>query len=326
MILADKIIRLRKKNGWSQEELAEKMNVSRQAVSKWEGAQTVPDLGRILQLGELFGVTTDYLLKDDVEDEQFTDSKMDSKIRRITLAEANKYLEQRKTASLYIAIATLLCILSPITLIILSVASQAATFAISENIATIVGLVVLFIFVATAVAIYIFCGFNNSPYEFLETENFETEYGVKGMVQEKQKAYRSTYIRMNIIATCLCILSPIPLLIGAFTNNDFTVAATLAVTLSLVGIGVMLFIISGVRWASMQKLLKEGEFTVTGKKKNKIKESIETIYWLLTLAIYLGWSFISGDWHITWIIWPVAAVLSAIISVICNLFIDKSED
>ena len=50
MILADKIVRLRKKNGWSQEELAQKMNVSRQAVSKWESAQTVPELEKILQL------------------------------------------------------------------------------------------------------------------------------------------------------------------------------------------------------------------------------------------------------------------------------------
>ena len=64
MILADKIIRLRKKNGWSQEELAEKMNVSRQAVSKWESAQAVPDLEKVLLLGRLFGVTTDYLLKE----------------------------------------------------------------------------------------------------------------------------------------------------------------------------------------------------------------------------------------------------------------------
>ena len=53
MILADKIIRLRKRNGWSQEELAEKLQVSRQAVSKWEGAQTVPDLGKILMLSRL---------------------------------------------------------------------------------------------------------------------------------------------------------------------------------------------------------------------------------------------------------------------------------
>ena len=48
MILADKIMDLRKKNGWSQEELAEKLNVSRQAVSKWEGAQSIPDMGRIV--------------------------------------------------------------------------------------------------------------------------------------------------------------------------------------------------------------------------------------------------------------------------------------
>ena len=70
MILADKIIKQRKKNGWSQEELADKMNVSRQAVSKWESAQTIPDIDKIMQLGDLFGVTIDYLLKDSIEDEE----------------------------------------------------------------------------------------------------------------------------------------------------------------------------------------------------------------------------------------------------------------
>ena len=60
MILADKIMNERKRNGWSQEELAEKLGVSRQSVSKWESAQSVPDLNRILQLADIFGVTTDY--------------------------------------------------------------------------------------------------------------------------------------------------------------------------------------------------------------------------------------------------------------------------
>ena len=64
MILADKITEERKKNGWSQEELANQLGVSRQAVSKWESAGAVPDLQRILQMSELFGVSTDYLLKD----------------------------------------------------------------------------------------------------------------------------------------------------------------------------------------------------------------------------------------------------------------------
>ena len=50
MIFADKLITLRKKAGWSQEELAEKLGVTRQSVSKWEGAQSVPDIDKILQL------------------------------------------------------------------------------------------------------------------------------------------------------------------------------------------------------------------------------------------------------------------------------------
>ena len=73
MIFADKLIALRKKAGWSQEELAEKLNVTRQSVSKWEGAQSVPDIDKILQLSRLFGVTTDYLLKDDAAEPEYTE-------------------------------------------------------------------------------------------------------------------------------------------------------------------------------------------------------------------------------------------------------------
>ena len=133
MILADKIIRLRKKNGWSQEELAEKMNVSRQAVSKWEAAQTTPDLEKILQLGNLFGVTTDYLLKDEIEDEEFTDGIDETPIRKITLAEANDYMKQRKDASVKIAIATFLCILSVIPLLLLGAISELTSLPIGLN-------------------------------------------------------------------------------------------------------------------------------------------------------------------------------------------------
>lgn len=70
MIFADKLIKLRRQKGWSQEELAEQMSVTRQSVSKWESMQSLPDLDRILQLSKLFGVSTDYLLKDEIEDEQ----------------------------------------------------------------------------------------------------------------------------------------------------------------------------------------------------------------------------------------------------------------
>lgn len=63
MNIADRIQNLRKQKGISQEELADKVGVSRQAVSKWESEQSVPDLDKVIILSEYFGVTTDYLLK-----------------------------------------------------------------------------------------------------------------------------------------------------------------------------------------------------------------------------------------------------------------------
>lgn len=70
MILADKITALRKKAGWSQEELAEQLGVTRQSVSKWEGAQSVPDMDKVVQMSRLFDVTTDFLLKDELSEEE----------------------------------------------------------------------------------------------------------------------------------------------------------------------------------------------------------------------------------------------------------------
>ena len=67
MKLPDKIIKLRKENGWSQEDLAEKLNVSRQAISRWENGTALPDALNVLQISKLFNVTTDYLLNDDYE-------------------------------------------------------------------------------------------------------------------------------------------------------------------------------------------------------------------------------------------------------------------
>ena len=67
MKLPDKIIKHRKANGWSQEDFAEKLNVSRQAVSRWENGTALPDAQNLLQISKLFGVSADYLLNDDYE-------------------------------------------------------------------------------------------------------------------------------------------------------------------------------------------------------------------------------------------------------------------
>ena len=114
MILADKITEERKKNGWSQEELANQLGVSRQAVSKWESAGAVPDLQRILQMSELFCVSTDYLLKDEMKAENITYHESTESyaepLKKVTMENANEFLDMKRKGSKVVANATSMCI------------------------------------------------------------------------------------------------------------------------------------------------------------------------------------------------------------------------
>lgn len=67
MTFGEKLLRLRKQEGLSQEELAERLDVSRQAVSRWETGETLPDAPNLLQISRIFGVSADYLLHDEFE-------------------------------------------------------------------------------------------------------------------------------------------------------------------------------------------------------------------------------------------------------------------
>ena len=326
MILADKLIMLRKKSGMSQEELAEKMDVSRQAVSKWEGAQSIPDLAKILQLSELYGVTTDYLLKDSVETEEFIGKDTSENVRKVTLEEANEYLSLRKTASVRVAIATFLCILSVIPLFILGGAASLPEPPLSENMAGGIGMIIMLAIAAVAVGIFVYTGSQSAKFAFLEKEPFETEYGVSGMVKQRQKEFHDTYVKCHIIGTCLCVLSPTALFAGAIVADDFFTVIMLGVMLFVAGIGVMFFIASGVRNGAMDKLLKRGEFSEKKKKKNRVQGTIAAIYWLVVTAAYLLWLFLDKNSNsLSWVIFPVAGVLFPAVLGICSLIGRKQE-
>lgn len=328
MILADKIMMLRKKNGWSQEELANQLNVSRQSVSKWESAQSVPELEKILTMSKLFGVTTDYLLKDDIEEEEYTEvaEEVAPLMRRVSMAEANEFLNIKAETAKYMALATFLCIISPVCMLMLIGISEMGI--IAENMAVGTGVIILLMLVAAGVAIFIYCGSKFSPYEYLEKEPIETEYGVTGMVKERQKQYYSTYTKYNVIGTCMCILSAVPIFAGILINeeHELLTLAMVCGTLFIVGIGVMFFVTAGSYWGSYQRLLEEGDFTRAKKRSGKKNDKIQSIYWIVVTAIYLAWSFVTFDWHRTWIIWPVAGVLSFMIALICNIVFGDGED
>ena len=324
MILADKIIELRKKAGWSQEELAAQLGVSRQSVSKWEGAQSVPDMEKILQLSSLFGVSTDYLLKDEItQPETKTASSITAHtaaeygetkpLRRVSMEEASEYIRLRKESALKIAISTFLCIVSPVTLIMLGALSEKPGFPLGENAAAGIGLCVLLVPVAIGVAIFISTGAKVKEYEFLEKEPFETAYGVTGMVRSKLAEYKDEYTRLNIIGTVLCILSVVPLFIcGCLNVSDTMYAAAVCLILLLVGIGCIAFVYGGTYNGALMKLLEEGDYTRENKRRSKVMSNVTVIYWLTVTAVFLFYTFGpsgNGQPEYSWFIWAVAGVL-----------------
>lgn len=329
MILADKIIELRKKSGWSQEELAEKINVTRQSVSKWESAQSTPDLDKILQLSRVFGVSTDYLLKDELGDVEYVsrDEDEQDRCRKVSMEEANAFLAAKDYTASKIAFATFMCIVSPVLMIFLAGTADVGVIPVNEDKVGFIGLIVMFLIVAAAVAIYIFCGTKTKDFEYLDTQRIETAYGVSGMVREKQARYKDTYNKYNIIGTCLAILSVIPLFAaGLFVETEeqgfYFIAGTCAL-LIIVAIGVYFFISGGIRYASFEKLLQEGDYTWEKKKKNPMLEAISTAYWVLITAVFLITGLMHNSWAQNWIIWPVAGLVFAAWHTIADAVINK---
>ncbi len=330
MILADKIINERKKNGWSQEELADKLGVSRQAVSKWESAQSIPDLKRIIQMAQVFNVSTDYLLLDEIESVSQVDTldrcEETNDFILVSIEEANEFIDFRQKNSNIFAGAVALCIISPTLLIFLIGLTQSKRIGIQEEVASGMGVIFMLILIALCVFYFIQYGIQSKKYEYMEKEKIETEYGVTNIVKDKERQFEPSYLMGMGIGVVLCILSPVPLIgFTCLQVANYVYTSLTSLLLILVAIGVFSIVRVSLIKGCYQILLEEGDYGVLNKKERKKLEPFDTIYWCLVTAGYLAWSFLTMKWHQTWIVWPVAGVSFAAIRVICSLFVNREK-
>lgn len=317
MIFADKLIKLRKKQGWSQEELAERMNVSRQSVSKWESAASLPDIDKLILLSKLFSVSLDYLLKDEITDEDAARSSAPEvqeiqHVRVISIDQAEEYLNTQSKSAVKTAIGTFLSVISVIPLLILGGACESGLYGISDKFASGLGIAVLLLLVAVAVGLFAVSGSESSKFEFLDHEDYELKSDAKEYVLNTSDKHREKINVLNTIGCILCVLSPVPIFIIMPDESDFYGAVAVSVMLFIIALAVILFVIAGTKRSSLKKLLQEGEYSKENRAKNE-KDAIFGVYWFIVTAAYLTWSFISKDWSISWIIWPIAAVIYACI-------------
>lgn len=311
MILAEKIIALRKKNDWSQEDLAEKLNVSRQSISKWESTASLPDMNRLLDMSRIFGVTTDYLLKDELDDTVYNDQE-EPAVPHVTAEEANAFLSACAVYARQLAFCVMLCVVSPVPLLTLLGFSEMRRPAISENLASGLGVVILLVLIACAVAGFILTGNRMKRYEYLKSGSFETDYGVAGIVGEQARAYEPHYNTRLVAGVVLCILCVIPLIIaGVLRAPDSVCVLLTALMMVIVSGGAYLLVSASTVHGSFQQLLRQGDFDLSERERTHKSRRFGGFYWPVVTAAYLGVSFLTERWDISWVIWPVAALIFA---------------
>lgn len=331
MTLSEKITFCRKARGWSQEDLAEQLGVSRQSVSKWESGASVPELDKVIQLASVFGITTDALLLDALSPDSAAAPASDAApadaaapaeaappmdaappLREISGPEARDFIATTETASRRLAPAVAACVLSPAPLLLLLVLAGVHLVPFTEGAAVGAGVAVLLVMVAAAVAVMIRCGFALQPYEYISKETFLLSPELSALVRQRREDYHPRFVRAVTTGVTLCILGVVPLILAATMDTAETWVTELRVILSvdlllvLVSIAVYLFVRAGMVHGCYTQLLQEEDFTPQNKRA---EQTVSGPYWCLITAVYLAASFLTGRWDKTWIIWPCAGVL-----------------
>ena len=325
MILADKIIDLRKKEGLSQEELAHKLGVSRQSVSKWEGAQSTPDMDKIIKLADLFGVSTDYLLRDEIDAPAAAPSEApdqavgaeDEPLDPVSMEEANAYLADAEGHATRVAIGVALCILSCTPMLVLVSAAESERLDLGEEPTIALGAALLLVMVACAVALFIVSGRRMERYDHLQKNPLDTAYGVDGMVRDRRQRNERGRTAQIAAGVALCVIAAIPVLLSFVftTTNVWLGMAGVALLLLFVAAGAFLLVRVGIIEGSYNVLLEEKDYT---RQAKRVSKRYSGIYWGAVTAIYLLVSFVTMDWVTTWIIWPVAGVAYAVLSTVAG--------
>lgn len=249
-------------------------------------------------------------LAEDLGISRFMKPESYAQVRRMSLNEVKDYLKDKTRSGFMVGLGTLLCIISP-----------------SGVIATgnVLGLMFLFAAITIAVGIFVFSGMTMGKWDFLEEQACSIDFATAEYVHNQRESYRMTYALLNTIGVMLCIICFIPLIVIEEMSMEIMFESFgVVLLLVLIAVGVFLFIVAGNRNSSYDTILKLNDADTMGGSfvssqrgqvhyNNKTVAAIMSVYWQTVTCIYLCWSFLSGDWHITWIIWVIAGIIETLI-------------
>ncbi len=288
---------LRKIKNMSQEQLAEKLEVSRQAVSKWESGNGYPETEKLITICEILDCSMDNLLK--------------GKISADTTGEKKKYENLQNKFSKGMALAVGIILLGTTILLYFAGLSAMAETSKLEEQYGIVGVTILLLCVLVAVPIFIILG--------IEQENFKKKNPKLSNLysEEEIESFNKKFPKAIAIAVALILLGTIMLIFlygMKFVNEKSTIPVV--TLMSCVTIAVPIFIYFGIQKDKYD--IDKYNKTNSGENKeidNKIGKICGVIMLIATM-IFLATGIIYNIWHINWIVFPLGGILCGIVATI----------
>ncbi|MCO8193890.1 MULTISPECIES: helix-turn-helix domain-containing protein [Anaerofustis] len=286
---------LRKKHDLSQEQLAEKLEVSRQAVSKWENGSSYPEMDKLIMLSELFNIDIDMLIKGNLDIENNEEG------RELYEKMYNKFTKM-------ITLGVVLILLG-----VTFVASFEETYA--NNIKAFPVIVLLTLI---AISVFLFVYYGISWGNFTEEHPYFEDFYTK----DEKRRFNKLFAGMISFGVFLILLGIIVVVIGEEVlqlGEDYPPIIT--VFLLLVTIAVGIFVYFGMQKAKYniseynKEYNKENE-SYELSKKEIFSDKIQAIIMLIATIIFLLIGFIFGLWHPGWVVFPIGGILCGIVSII----------
>ena len=255
--------------------------------------------------------------------------------RQVTAEEAEQYLRDNKRNAFRIALGVFLCICS----VIGPVMTEAVVSMKEVPGRDAFGVLTMMGMIALAVFLFVFSGLIMKKWLFIQKEPFHLDFPTKQRVTADRERFRVPHALFMTIGIVLCVICFVPAAVldevDYGLDNVLDLDAVGAVFLFIfVGVGVFLIIYGNMVNHGFEKLLAK---TANGRRASARKagypekekyispgaEAVMSVYWYSVTCIYLIWSFLTFDWHYTWIVWPVAGIMYAGLSKV--LIVEEEE-
>ncbi len=261
----------------------------------------------ISEFGNLDELADDLGLKEEVEINKIRESENPK--RQLTFEEVKGYLASEKQSAFFVAFGVFLCIISVCGPIV-----QEFLWGDKE----VIGTLTMFICIGVAVGLFVFNGVTHSQWQFVKKEPCRIDMGSMDYVKEKKRGFVTQRALMLTVGVVLCVICWLPTaLLDTYGMGDFGGAFLFI----FIATGVYMIVYSGIIEGSFDTLLNLNETGTMGGRYNDIRytnkkvEAVMEVYWATVTCIYLIWSFVTFDWHYTWIIWPIAGIVYKIIKI-----------